>query len=115
MSAEIAGQMRGALNRCIARGATRMIGLRLADRFLGFFSMIVLARLLVRADFGLVAPATAMIAAVGIFGEFGLDLAPLAHLVAAVLIGAPVYVGAVLLPWLFSGRPSGSPESHVLS
>jgi O-antigen/teichoic acid export membrane protein len=75
MSAEITGEMHSALNRRMARGATWMIGLRLTDRLLGFLSTIVLARLLVPADFGLVALATAMIAAIGIFGEFGFELA----------------------------------------
>ena len=34
---------------------------------------------------------------------------------AAVLIWAPVHVGSVLPPRLFNGRPSGRPESRVLS
>lgn len=72
MSAELT---HSTLNRRIARGAAWMVGLRLADRAVGFLSTIVLARLLMPADFGLVALATAMVAAIGIFGEFGFELA----------------------------------------
>jgi O-antigen/teichoic acid export membrane protein len=52
-----------------------MIALRFADRSIGLLSTIVLARLLVPADFGLVALATAMVAAVAVLGEFGFDTA----------------------------------------
>lgn len=76
MSAEsLRGSGGGSLNRRLARGAAWMIGLRFADRSVGFVSTIVLARLLVPADFGLVALATALMAAVSVFGEFGLELA----------------------------------------
>lgn len=75
MSAEVADESHSALNRRIARGAAWMVGLRLTDRIVGFLSMMVLARLLVPADFGLVALAAAMVAAVGVFGEFGFELA----------------------------------------
>lgn len=68
-------QPHGTLNTRIARGAAWMVGLHFADRCIGFISTIVLARLLVPADFGLVALAMAMMAAVAIFGEFGLELA----------------------------------------
>lgn len=75
MSAEFADQTNNALNQRIARGAAWMVGLRLADRVVGFLSTIVLARLLVPADFGLVTLAVAMVAAVAVFGEFGFELA----------------------------------------
>jgi len=75
MTTESLQQPRGTLNRRIARGAAWMVGLRFADRCVGFLSTIVLARLLVPADFGLVALAMAMMAAVAVFGEFGLELA----------------------------------------
>lgn len=75
MTTESLPQRRGSLNRRIARGAAWMVGLRFADRGVGFLSTIVLARLLVPADFGLVALAMAMMAAVAVFGEFGLELA----------------------------------------
>ena len=50
-----------------------MIALRFADRVVGFLSTIVLARLLVPADFGLVALAMTMIAAIGVLAEFVLN------------------------------------------
>src|SRR3546814_3549489 len=62
----------GSLNRRIARGAAWMVGLHFVDRCIGFVSTIILARLLVPADFGLVAIAMALVAAVSVFGEFGL-------------------------------------------
>jgi O-antigen/teichoic acid export membrane protein len=52
-----------------------MVGLRFADRSIGLLSTVVLARLLIPADFGLVTLANAMVAAVAIFGEFGFDTA----------------------------------------
>lgn len=75
MTAGSLPEERGSLNRRITRGAAWMVGLRFADRSVGFISTIILARLLVPADFGLVALATAMMAAVAVFGEFGLELA----------------------------------------
>jgi O-antigen/teichoic acid export membrane protein len=75
MTADLTGETGRGLNRRIVRGAAWMIGMRFADRSVGFLSTIVLARLLVPADFGLVALAMAMIAAVAVFGEFGFELA----------------------------------------
>ncbi|WP_193369758.1 lipopolysaccharide biosynthesis protein [Pelagibius marinus] len=75
MEAETLQERGGSLNRRMVRGATWMIGLRFADRCVGFLSTIVLARLLMPADFGLVALATALMAAVSVFSEFGLELA----------------------------------------
>ena len=51
------------MGRRIARGATWMIGMRMAIRGLGVISTIILARLLTPADFGLVAMAMAVGAA----------------------------------------------------
>ena len=62
------------LNRRMAHGAAWMIGLRVADRCIGFASTIVLARLLVPADFGLIALAIVVVAAIDVLGEFGFDL-----------------------------------------
>jgi O-antigen/teichoic acid export membrane protein len=75
MSADVTGETRSALNRRIARGAAWMVGLRFADRAIGFVSTIILARLLLPGDFGLVALAISMIAAIGVFGEFGFEVA----------------------------------------
>ena len=63
------------LNRRIALGAAWMIGLRLIYRLIGIISMIILARLLVPEDFGLVAMATALMALVVLFSELSVDTA----------------------------------------
>jgi lipopolysaccharide exporter len=52
-----------------------MVLSRILDRSLGFVSMIVLARLLVPADFGLVAMATAVVAILEVIKSFGFDVA----------------------------------------
>lgn len=65
----------GNFNRRIARGAAWMVGLHFADRCIGFISTIILARLLVPADFGLVAIAVALVASISVLGEFGFELA----------------------------------------
>lgn len=63
------------LNQRMVRGSAWMIALRIADRFVGLISTIILARLLVPADFGLIALAMAMVGAITILGEFGFELA----------------------------------------
>jgi O-antigen/teichoic acid export membrane protein len=59
----------------IARGATWMLLFRLTDRGLAFFSTIILARVLVPADFGLVAMAMSVIALIELTGAFSLEVA----------------------------------------
>lgn len=56
-----------------------MVGFRLADRSLGLVSTVILARLLVPEDFGLVAMAMSVIAAIDVIGGFGFDYALIAH------------------------------------
>ena len=56
-------------------GIIWMIGARLADRFIGIISTLILARLLVPDDFGLVAMATAIGAILDLLGAFSFDLA----------------------------------------
>lgn len=63
------------VGRRMAKGAAWMVAMKLADRSIGLISTLVLARLLVPADFGLVALATSIIAILGIWSEFGFDLA----------------------------------------
>ena len=48
----------------MAKRAAWMVSARLCDRFIGLTSTIILARLLVPADFGLVILATAIAAAI---------------------------------------------------
>ena len=63
------------LSRRIATGATWMILQRLAVRAIGLVSTMVLARLLIPADFGIVALATTFAALLDSLFEFGFDLA----------------------------------------
>jgi lipopolysaccharide exporter len=63
------------VNVGMARGAAWNVILRLLDRTIGLLSTVVLARLLVPADFGLVALATSLAALLALLGAFGLDLA----------------------------------------
>jgi len=56
-------------------GIIWMIGARLADRAIGIISTLILARLLVPDDFGLVAMATAIGAILDLLGAFSFDLA----------------------------------------
>lgn len=63
------------LGQRVATGATWMIALKFAERSLGLISTVVLARLLLPADFGLVALAMAIIAVLELMGSFSFDLA----------------------------------------
>lgn len=63
------------LTRRIATGATWMILQRLAVRGIGLVSTMILARLLIPADFGIVALATSLSALLDALFEFGFDLA----------------------------------------
>ena len=59
----------------MAKGILWMVGARFVDRLIGIFSTIILARLLVPADFGLVAMATAIAGVIDLLGAFSFDLA----------------------------------------
>jgi lipopolysaccharide exporter len=59
----------------MAKGAFWMVLARALDRSIGLASTIILARLLVPEDFGLVAMATALLALLEVFGAFGVDMA----------------------------------------
>jgi lipopolysaccharide exporter len=63
------------MKRAIAKGAVWMLLLRTAERSLGLVSIVILARLLVPADFGLVAMAMSVIAFVELGSSFGFELA----------------------------------------
>ena len=62
------------VNRSMAKGAAWMVAMRLAIRFIGIISTIILARLLVPADFGLVAMATMIYGFIEITGQFSFDV-----------------------------------------
>jgi lipopolysaccharide exporter len=63
------------LNLSMAKGAAWMVLFKLIDRLIGLASIVVLARLLIPADFGLVAMATAIVAALEVLGAFNFDIA----------------------------------------
>lgn len=59
----------------MAKGAAWMVAMRLSVRSIGLVSTIILVRLLLPSDFGLVAIATTIVALAEIFGDFSFDLA----------------------------------------
>lgn len=61
------------LGRRMASGALWMVGLRLSQRIIGLVSTIILARLLVPEDFGLVALVTTFAAILEVAGDLGVD------------------------------------------
>lgn len=63
------------LKRRMASGAAWLVLFRLTDRGIGFVSTLILARLLVPADFGLVAMGTSILAALELMGAFSFDIA----------------------------------------
>lgn len=63
-----------AVNRGMAKGAMWTILFKFVTRGLGLISVVILARLLVPADFGLVAMAMAIIAALEVLSAFNLDV-----------------------------------------
>jgi len=59
----------------VAGGALWMVGFKFTQRFIGIISTIILARLLIPEDFGLVAMAMAFYAFIWLIGSFGFDMA----------------------------------------
>ena len=66
--------MRSIANR-VAKGAMWMVLFKSVERSLGFISTVILARLLVPDDFGLVAMAMSIIAMLELLSAFGFDMA----------------------------------------
>jgi O-antigen/teichoic acid export membrane protein len=62
-----------AVSKKIAGGVAWMMLFRVAERLLGIVSTLLLVRLLLPGDFGIVAMATAIIAAVEVLGAFSFD------------------------------------------
>lgn len=67
--------MAASLGSRVAAGAAWMVAVKLLERLIGILSVVILARLLVPADFGLVAMATAIIAVVELLSAFSFDAA----------------------------------------
>ncbi len=64
-----------AVGRSMARGAAWMVLMRLVVRGAGLINMVILARLLMPEDFGLIAMAMIVVGAIDIFSEFSFDVA----------------------------------------
>ena len=62
------------LGREMAKGAAWMVSMRFVIRAIGLVSMVILARLLVPEDFGLVVLATMLYGLIEIMGQFGFDV-----------------------------------------
>ena len=86
-------------------GATWMVTLRIIDRMLGVVSILVLARLLVPDDFGVVAMGMSFVAVLEVLGELGLDIAliqrqeaneDLYHTAWTVRVGLAIFVALLL-------------------
>jgi lipopolysaccharide exporter len=115
--------------RALFTGASWMVAVRGLDRTLGFVSTIVLARLLVPGDFGLVAMATSVLALLEMLSSFGFDVALIRHTSSDrshydtswtfnVLIGAAVALVLILLAYpasVFYGEPRVGPVMMALS
>ena len=63
------------IGKRVSAGIFWMVGARLVDRFIGIISTLILARLLVPGDFGLVAMATAIGGFLDLLGAFSFDMA----------------------------------------
>lgn len=66
--------MRG-IEQQTAQGAAWMVAYKVLDRAVGLASIVVLARVLAPADFGIVAIAVSMVAALELLGAFSFDIA----------------------------------------
>ncbi|MCB1733929.1 MAG: lipopolysaccharide biosynthesis protein [Gammaproteobacteria bacterium] len=104
--------MQAGLNKAMAKGVGWMVLLRFSERAVGFISTLILVRLLMPSDFGLIAMATSIVALLELLTAFSFDMA-LIHNQAAedhhyhtawtlnVLLGAISTVLLVLIaPWV---------------
>ena len=117
------------IRNSMARGAVWMVLFKMLERGLGMISMLILARLLVPEDFGLVAMATSLIALLELFSAFGLDTALIqrrdatpSHFNTAwtlnVLAGVGIAATMLLLAWpagIFYHEPRVTPVICVLA
>lgn len=63
----------------MAKGAAWVVALRMAVRLLGVFSVVILARLLQPADYGLIALATVLVSAVTLLGALNFEVWLIRH------------------------------------
>lgn len=64
-----------AIGKTLAKGAVWMVALKFIERALGLISTLILARLLVPQDFGLIAIAMSILGLLEVLGSFGFDIA----------------------------------------
>jgi len=106
-------------------GAVWMMSVRLVDRGIGLASTIILARLLLPADFGIVAMAMGVVALLELFAAFGFDSALIqradvdrSHYDTAwtfnVLFGGAVGLGLLALAWPAAAFYQQPPLAWVL-
>lgn len=62
------------VNKQIAKGAAWMVGFKMLDNVLGLVTTLVLARMLVPADFGLVGMCMVLLSAMSLLMSFGFDI-----------------------------------------
>src|SRR5690348_5218416 len=93
----------------IGKGAIWMLLFRLFDRIVGIASTLILARLLVPEDFGLVAMATSVIALIELATAFGFDVVLIQlqnperrHFDTAWTLTIMLYCGCAILIGLFA-------------
>jgi len=67
--------MRGAARTSVFKGAVLTVSMRWTDRLIGFVSTLILARLLVPADFGVVAMASLVVGLVDVLLSLGVNVA----------------------------------------
>lgn len=63
----------------LLRGSVWMVSMRWSMKLMGLASTVIVARLLVPADFGIFAVATTLVSIVGVFTDLGADLALIRH------------------------------------
>ena len=122
-------ERRPTIGNRIAKGARWTIGIRIAERVIGLTSTMILARLLVPGDFGLIAMGTAVLAALEAMTAFGfewaviqrgtrerrfLDTAWTLNLIFAVVC-AVLLCAAVPIVTLFYGEPRVAEVMYVLA
>ena len=113
----------------MARGAVWMVLFKLVERSLGLVSTLILARLLIPADFGIVAMAMSFVLMAELMSAFGFDIAIIQNQGATeehystawtgnLLLGALITTVMVALAWpiaAFYGRPELAPVVCALA
>ena len=94
--------MSATLKRRIAAGALWMLLFKAVERSVGFISTLILARLLLPADFGIVAMAIAFIAMAELLGAVGFDIALIQNQNANEAHYSSAWTGNILIGFLIA-------------